>query len=154
MSKTGIALSGGGARGAAHIGVLHALNENGIYPEHVSGSSSGSIIAALYCYGYAPLQILELSHHKEFLKIFRLGFFNKGLTALISLKSFLNCHINITGYKELKSQLHVCISNINSGKFEIVSEGDFVEPLLASCALPLLFKPVVFKGSTYVDGGL
>lgn len=154
MSKTGIALSGGGARGAAHIGVLHALNENGIYPEHVAGSSAGSIIAALYCYGHSPLEILELSHQKEFLKIFKLGFFNKGLTELNSLRSFLSHHINVPGFKTLRSQLYVCVSNINSGKFEIISSGDFIEPLLASCALPLLFRPVVIDGSTYVDGGL
>lgn len=82
MSLIGIALSGGGARGAAHIGVLQALNDHGIFPEDVSGSSAGSIIAALYWFGYTPLEILDLSHKKEFLKIFKLGIFNKRFTLL------------------------------------------------------------------------
>lgn len=150
----GIALSGGGARGAAHIGVLQALNENGIYPDHVSGSSAGSIIAALYCYGYAPTEILELSHKKAFLKIFKIGFLNKGLTELTYLRDFLKSHIDVNGHSEPKTKLHVCVSNINSGRFEIISDGDFIEPLLASCALPLLFKPVKINGNIYVDGGL
>ena len=60
MNELGIALSGGGARGAAHIGVLHALNENGIFPETISGTSAGSIIGALYCSGYTPKEILKL----------------------------------------------------------------------------------------------
>ena len=133
----GIAMSGGGARGIAHIGVLHALNENGIYPDHVSGSSAGSIIAALYCYGYTPKEILELSHKKAFLKIFKIGFLNKGLTDLTYLRDFLKCHIDFNGLSQPKIKLHVCVSNINSGRFEIISDGNFIEPLLASCALPL-----------------
>ncbi|HCO82839.1 MAG TPA: Patatin [Arenibacter sp.] len=150
----GIAMSGGGARGIAHIGVLHALNENGIYPDHVSGSSAGSIIAALYCYGYTPKEILELSHKKAFLKIFKIGFLNKGLTDLTYLRDFLKCHIDFNGLSQPKIKLHVCVSNINSGRFEIISDGNFIEPLLASCALPLLFKPVIINGNIYVDGGL
>ena len=154
MRLIGIALSGGGARAAAHIGVLQALNEHGIFPEDVSGSSAGSIIAALYCFGYTPLEILDLSHENEFLKIFKLGIFNKGVTELTFLKRFLEAHIHIPGHENPRNRLHVCMSNINSGKFEIASEGSFIVPLLASCALPLLFKPIVHNGYTYVDGGL
>lgn len=154
MDRIGIVLSGGGARGAAHIGVLQALNENNIFPDQVSGTSAGSIIGALYCAGYTPFEILKLSHEKAFLKIFKIGFLNKGLTELTYLKDFLKDHIVINKFEELKLPLHVCISNLNSGKFEIVSEGQLFEILAASCALPLLFKSVKIKGNTYVDGGL
>ena len=154
MRLIGIALSGGGARAVAHIGVLQALNEHGIFLEHVSGSSAGSIIAALYCFGYTPMEILDLSHEKEFLNIFKLGIFNKGVTELTFLKRFLEVHIHIPGHENPRNRLHVCVSNINSGKFEIASEGNFIIPLMASCALPLLFKPIVLNGNTYVDGGL
>lgn len=154
MNELGIALSGGGARGAAHIGVLHALNENGIFPERVSGTSAGSIIGALYCSGYMPKEILKLSHEKAFLKIFKIGFLNKGLTELTYLRDFLKSNIAADQFEELKLPLHVCVSNINSGKFEIISQGELLEVLLASCALPLLFKTVKINGNTYVDGGL
>lgn len=154
MDRIGMALSGGGARGAAHIGVLQALNDNGIFPDRISGTSAGSIIGALYCAGYKPKEILELSHEKAFLKIFKIGFLNKGLTELTYLKNFLKSHITTNKFEDLKLPLHVCISNINSGKFEIISQGDLFEVLAASCALPLLFKSVKINGNTYVDGGL
>jgi len=154
VEKIGIALSGGGARGAAHIGVLHALNENNIYPDQISGTSAGSIIGALYCAGYTPLEILKLSHEKTFLKIFRIGFLSKGLTELTYLKDFLKNHIEISKFEGLKLPLHVCISNLNSGHFEIISKEEIFEILAASCALPLLFKSVKIKGNTYLDGGL
>ncbi|WP_179022184.1 patatin-like phospholipase family protein [Winogradskyella forsetii] len=154
MNRLGIALSGGGARGAAHIGVLQALNENEIFPNRISGSSAGSIIGALYCAGYTPTEILKLSHEKLFLKIFKIGFLNKGLTELTYLKDFLKSHLDQDAFESLDLPLHVCISNINSGKFEIISEGRLIEVLAASCALPLLFKSVKINGYTYVDGGL
>ena len=154
MNNIGIALSGGGARGAAHIGVLQALNENGIFPDRVSGTSAGSITGALYCEGYSPKEILKISHNKAFLKIFKIGFLNKGLTELTYLKDFLRVHLKSDDFRSLKLPLHVCVSNINSGKFEIISEGKLIEVLAASCALPLLFKSVKINGDTYVDGGL
>ena len=154
MSNIGIALSGGGARGIAHIGVLHALNENGIFPNRLSGASSGSVIAALYCLGNSPLEILKLSHEQAFLKIFKIGLFNKGLTELTYLKSFLENHIAEDNFETLKIPLHISVSNINSGNSEIISSGKLIEPLLASCALPLIFKAVRMNGSLYVDGGL
>lgn len=154
MDKIGIVLSGGGARGAAHIGVLQALIENGIYPNRVSGTSAGSIIGALYCAGYTPQEILKLSHDKSFLKIFKIGFLNKGLTELTYLKDFLKDHLKKDDFESLKLPLHVCVSNINLGKFEIIEKGKLIEVLAASCALPLLFKSVNIRGNTYVDGGL
>ncbi|WP_028283519.1 patatin-like phospholipase family protein [Olleya marilimosa] len=154
MDRIGVALSGGGARGAAHIGVLQALNDNSIFPDRISGTSAGSIIGALYCYGYTPNEILMLSHEKAFLKIFKIGFLNKGLTELTYLKDFLKSHIATNKFEDLKLPLHICISNINSGKFEIISQGDLFEVLAASCALPLLFKSVKINGNTYLDGGL
>ncbi len=150
----GISLSGGGARATAHLGVLQALNENGIFPNRVSGASAGSIIGSLYCLGNTPLQILELSREQSFLKIFRIGFFNKGMTELTYLKSFLEEHFPTNSFDELKIPLHISVSNINSGDFEIISNGEIIKPLLASCALPLIFKAIKMNGSLYVDGGL
>ena len=79
MHKLGLALAGGGARASAHIGVLQALNENGIFPDELSGSSAGSMIAALYCHGYTPLEILELSMQEEFVRIFKFQMIKRGL---------------------------------------------------------------------------
>ncbi|WKD85048.1 putative NTE family protein [Polaribacter huanghezhanensis] len=154
MNNIGVVLSGGGARGAAHIGVLQALNENGIYPSCFSGASAGALIAALYCAGYTPLEILKLSKEKEFLKIFRIGFLKKELTNMMRLQNFLKHHIHQKNIEDLKIPLHVSISNINSGRGEILDKGELIPLILASCAVPILFKPIKIKESLYVDGGL
>lgn len=76
------------------------------------------------------------------------------MTELTYLKDFLRNHLKQDSFESLKLPMHVCVSNINSGKYEIISEGKLIEVLAASCALPLLFRTVKINGSTYVDGGL
>ncbi|MCL5127727.1 patatin-like phospholipase family protein [Algibacter sp. L4_22] len=151
--KIGLVLSGGGARAYAHIGVLQALNENGIYPTHLSGSSAGALVGALYCNGYSPLEILELAKSHEFLQIFKIGFVNKELTEMTRLKSFLIQYLK-DDFNTLKIPLSICASNLNLGNYEIRSSGKLIEFIAASCAVPLLFKPIKIKGHLYVDGGL
>ena len=75
----GVALSGGGARGIAHLGVLKALNEAGIFPDLVSGTSSGSIVGALYCAGHTPDESLRIIQDTKALAVFRPSFSWKGL---------------------------------------------------------------------------
>lgn len=154
MNKSGIALSGGGARGAAHIGVLQALFENDIHLDNVSGTSAGSIVGALYCKGYEPLEILRIAKTPSFTRIFKIGLINRSFTQLSYLESFLEEHLKEDSFDALKIPFHVCVSNINSGKFEIISEGKIIKYLMASCAFPLLFNPITINGSTYIDGGL
>ena len=152
-NNLGLVLSGGGARANAHIGVLQALNENGIYPTHISGSSAGALIGALYCSGYSPKEILELAKSYEFLKIFKIGFLNKGLTEMTRLRKFLNKHLK-DDFNALNSPLYISVTNLNSGEYEIISKGNLIDFILASCAVPLLFKPIKINNSLYVDGGL
>ena len=155
MNKNvGLVLSGGGARGAAHIGVLHALNENDIYPSHISGPSAGALIGALYCAGFSPIEILELSKNNTFLKIFKIGLINKSLTEMTHLKEFLHQVIKNDSFENLKTPLHISVTNLNSGTYEIISKGMLIDSILASCAIPLLFKPVAMNGNLYVDGGV
>ena len=149
----GIVLSGGGARANAHIGVLQALNENGIFPTHISGSSAGALIGSLYCSGYTPKEILELAKSYEFLKIFKIGFINKGLTEMTRLRKFLDKHIK-DDFNTLNIPLYISVTNLNSGKYEIISKGKLIDFILASCAVPLLFKPIIINNCLYVDGGL
>lgn len=153
LKNIGVVLSGGGARANAHIGVLQALNENGIYPTHISGSSAGALIGALYCSGYTPNEILELAKSFEFLKIFKIGFLNKGLTEMTRLRKFLHHHIK-DDFASLKISLYISVTNLNSGNCEIISKGQLIDIILASCAIPLLFKPIKINSYLYVDGGL
>jgi len=154
MNKIGLCLSGGGARGAAHIGVLQALNENGIYPDAVSGASAGSIIGALYCYGYAPKEILEFSKEEEFRKIFRLTLLTTEWKRLGLLSKLLHQYMPEDNFENLKIPLSVCVSNLNLGAAQYINSGKMIDFIIASCAVPLIFKPVIIDNNTYVDGGL
>lgn len=154
QNKIGISLSGGGARGAAHIGVLQALQENDIKPSMISGSSAGALIGALYCSGYTPLEILELCKDHSFLKIFRIGFINKGLTELSYLKEFLEKYLKVSTFEELAIPLKVGVTNINTGEFELRESGELIGPILASCAIPILFKPIKLDEDIFIDGGV
>ena len=89
QKNIGICLSGGGARGIAHIGVLQALEENGIVPRYVSGSSAGSIIGVLYASGISPKDILDIVIHARLFKMFKLGL-RGGLVSIEPLKKTLS----------------------------------------------------------------
>jgi NTE family protein len=153
-TSIGLSLSGGGARGAAHIGVLQGLNELGIFPSHVSGSSAGALIGAFYCSGYTPKEIQELSISHSFMKFYQLGFSSKGLTNPKFLFNFLKKHLKSKDFKSLKIPLSVGVTNIDKGLFTVLQEGDLIKAIMASCAIPILFKPVEIDGDLHLDGGL
>ncbi|NDE62201.1 MAG: patatin, partial [Cyclobacteriaceae bacterium] len=84
-SSLGIALSGGGIRGIAHLGVLKAFDEYGISPKKVSGTSAGAIVGALYCQGYTPEEIMKIIHETNYFRLLRPAISWKGLLKMESL---------------------------------------------------------------------
>ena len=152
--KIGIALCGGGARGIAHVGILKALEEAGIEPEFVSGTSMGAIVGAYYAEGLKPEEILDILSKPRFYKAFNIGIPYDGFTDLSYLKKLLTDNIKEDTFEALKKKLFVCVSNLNSGQYEIFGGGKLSTTVMASCAIPLLFKPVKIHNSLYVDGGL
>ena len=153
-SKIGIALSGGGARGIAHIGVLKALEENGISPHSVAGTSFGAIVGGLYSAGKTPDEMLHIAKETDLLDVFRPNFIRGGLVDISSIRTVLAEQILEDNFKHLKRNLFVCVSSLHSGKWKIVQRGNLFEAIHASAAIPLLFKPVTIDNKTYVDGGL
>ncbi len=152
--KLGIALSGGGARGIAHIGVLAALEEHYIVPEVISGTSAGSIVGALYASGLRPAEILEAFKESSLFKTINVGLPIAGLTNLNYLKERLAEFIKEDSFEALHKPLFVAISNLNKGEEEIVCTGPLFDVVVASSSIPLVFKPVMINNQTYVDGGL
>lgn len=152
--KIGLALSGGGARGVAHIGVLRALTENGIEPDVVSGTSAGAIVATLYAAGLSIEEMLDIVAESSLFKAFKLVIPSTGLTSLSYLKEKLAQVIPEDDFKVLKKPTHLAISNLNEGVLEVRSEGPLFDVVTASCSIPLLFKPVEMNGQVYVDGGV
>lgn len=152
--KIGIALSGGGVRGFAHLGVLQALNERGIFPEIVSGTSAGSIAGAFYCAGYSPHDALEIMKTKKFSDFTKIHIPKDGFFGLENLKLILENNIKQLNFEDLNIPLYVCVSNLNTGKVEYVNKGPLHDMILASSAIPVVFSPVKIGKTYYVDGGL
>ena len=152
--RIGLALSGGGARGAAHVGLLRALLEHGIVPTHLTGVSAGAIVAALYAAGCSPDAMLEFGITSSLRRFIRMGIPTTGLTKLDYLKERLALHIPEDDFASLRRPLHIGITNLNNGVGELRSAGPLLDVIAASCSIPFLFKPVELDGHQYVDGGV
>lgn len=156
MSKysLGIALSGGGARGIAHLGVLDALHKHGIEPNVVAGTSMGAIIGCFYAAGLAPKDILEEIKKEKLSKFLSWSLPGDGFLDLDYMEELLSKHISSNNFNALKKPFYVSVSNLNSGKNEIISEGKLFEYVIASATIPVVFKTKLINSQVYVDGGL
>lgn len=152
--KFGIALSGGGARGIVHIGVLEALHKYGIRPEIISGASAGALVGAFYAAGMEPLEILELVKSNKLVKMFKWQLPSSGLIDIKKVVSLLENNIASDDFSSLKKPFYCSVVNLNSGHSEIKSEGKLFQWVLASASIPVIFEPQIIDGNTYVDGGL
>ncbi|NEV94993.1 patatin-like phospholipase family protein [Psychroflexus sp. YR1-1] len=150
----GLVLSGGGMRGAAHIGVIKALEEHGIFPTHISGASAGAIVGALYAYGY------DWETMFKFFKTFQLLDFKKyalGKPGIIDAEKFypqFSALLKDDNFSALKKSLTITATDILKGNLKTFSEGELIKPILASAAFPGFFAPVKIEDSFYIDGGV
>ena len=152
--KFGIALSGGGARGIVHIGVLEALHKYGIRPEIVSGASMGALVGVFYAAGFEPLQILDLVKSNKMVKMFKWQMPSGGLIDLKKVFSLLEENIKTDNFSSLLKPFYCSVVNLNSGHSEIKNEGKLFQWVMASASIPIIFEPQIIDGNTYVDGGL
>jgi len=154
MHKVGIALSGGGTRGIVHIGALKALEENGIYPSIISGTSAGSIVGVMYAHGYKPDEMLTIAGERSLLWMFSLRVPTKGFVRHTFLRKMLNRYITEKTFEELQKPLYVAIANLNTGKVEIKHSGTLHEIIVASSSIPVLYEPIQLGDCWFSDGGL
>ncbi len=153
--RAGIAFSGGGARGFAHLGVLAALEEKGIEPCIITGTSAGAIVGAFYSAGYRPDEIINIVLGAKFLKAFRPGFINRnGLLRMDLLEDLYKEHFPENSFSALNTKLIICATDLHRGQTVYFSEGELIRPMMASTCIPVLFDPVKVGESTFVDGGL
>ena len=150
----GIALGGGGARGFAHLGVLQALKEKGIEPDIISGVSAGAIVGAFISSGKTPMEAFEIMKKYNFTGMTSLTRFRNGLLSLSKMKSNLDQQIEVKKIQNLELPLIVTVSNMLDGKVEYMSKGPLSKLVQASASIPVLFKPVSYKGVLYNDGGI
>jgi len=152
--KIGLVLSGGGARGISHIGVMKALEELGVPIHCISGTSVGAIIGALYAAGYSPDKILEIILAMRIFRSMRPAWTLKGLLSLEGLREMLLNYIPHNNFESLNLPLTVAATDIKKGQSAYFSEGELIPALLASCCVPAVFSPVQLNGGVYVDGGI
>ncbi len=152
--RFGITLSGGGARGIAHIGVLEALEKYGIQPKIISGTSMGAIVGVFYAAGFAPKQILEIVSSRKFHKLVNWHMPFSGLIDMDKVLIVMEEMIKTDDFSTLKIPFYCAVTNLNSGLIEIKSQGKLFQWVLASASIPVVFEPQIIDGQTYVDGGL
>lgn len=150
----GLVLSGGGTRGFAHLGVIQALNEAGIFPDVISGTSAGALIGALYADRYTPGEILKLMNSSSRLDFMRPALPREGLLQINGIIKILKTSLRSRNFEELKIPLFVTATDLNNGKAVYFSEGDLFDPVIASASIPVLFQPVKIGDISYVDGGV
>lgn len=152
--KTGLALSGGAARGIAHLGVVKALYEKNIHPDCISGTSSGAITGALLADGHDPEELLEIFVKKRLLSYMGINFERIGLLKMSGLRTDLRKHLGAKKFEDLKVPLYITCTNLNSGKVEYFNQGDLIEIIIASASIPGIFAPVKIGSNLYADGGI
>ena len=152
--KIGLVLSGGGARGVAHIGVLKALDEIGVKFSIMSGTSAGAIIGSLYSYGYKPDEIFEIVKNLSIFRSVSPAWAWAGLLKMDGLQILLRKHIPENDFGALKIPLTIAATEIRKGRIHYFAEGELIPAIVSSCSIPAVFNPVNFNGGLYVDGGL
>jgi NTE family protein len=152
--RVGLALSGGFARGIAHIGVLRVLREAGIHVDVVAGTSVGALIGSAFCAG-TPLEEMErIGATTSFADFGRWTPSWLGLATNQRLEKFLARFTPVKTFEEMPTPLAIATTDINAGVSVYYTRGPVGLPLRASCAYPGLFVPIQFEGRTLVDGFL
>ncbi|MCJ8166350.1 patatin-like phospholipase family protein [Pontibacter sp. E15-1] len=153
--RVGIALSGGGARGIAHLGVLKALDEMGIQISMISGVSSGAIAGVLYASGFTPDEILVMIKELSVFKVMRPVFGSVGLMHMEEIEKLYKKYLGEHAcFEDLRIPVVIGTTEMNEGVNMYFSTGELIKPLLASSAVPILYKPIEFNGKLLNDGGL
>ncbi len=152
--RIGLALGGGAARGFAHIGVIQALEESGIRPDLVVGTSAGSLVAALYASGQRAAELIQLADAMDESAITDWAFPGRGLIRGEALARFVREHTGGKAIEAMAMPLGIVATDLDSGAPILFQRGDTGMAVRASSAVPAVFQPVRIGAREYVDGGL
>lgn len=152
--KIGLVLSGGGARGFAHFGVVQAMLELGIKPDIISGTSAGSIAGAMIASGHTPKECLNFFIGKKVLNFARPTVSRKGILVMSGLEERLCEFLKVKTFEELSIPLVVTASDINAGVPVHFESGELLSCVIASSSIPIVFTPKEIDHVDYVDGGI
>ena len=154
--RIGLALGGGAARGFAHVGVIQVLEEAGIRPALVTGTSAGSLVAALYASGKngAQLQYIAETMEEATIADWTLQVFTRGALRGEALAKYVNAQVGQKPIEAMPMPLGIVATDLNSGNDIVFQRGDTGTAVRASSAVPAVFQPVRIGNHEYVDGGL
>ena len=154
--KIGLALGGGAARGFAHVGVIQVLEEAGLRPSLVVGTSAGSLVAAIYASGKTGAQLQHVAETMEEVAIadWTLPIFSRGMLRGEALARYVNKVVDGKLIESFPMPLGIVATDLNSGQAVLFQRGDTGTAVRASSAVPAVFQPVKIAGHEYVDGGL
>jgi NTE family protein len=154
--RVGLALGGGAARGFAHIGVIKALEARNIQVDLVSGTSAGSVVAALYASGMNGFDInkLALTMDEASISDWAMPFATRGFLHGVALQNYLNTTLHGRPIEKMARPLGIVATDLHSGQPILFQRGNTGIAVRASCSLPSIFDPVKIAGHEYVDGGL
>ncbi|MGC9356075.1 MAG: patatin-like phospholipase family protein [Mariniphaga sp.] len=154
MRKIGLALGGGAVLGAAHVGVLKALEELDIKINYIAGTSIGAFVAAFYAFGKTPAQIEEIALKLTWMDISGISLFKNGLLSNEKLGELIAEYIGEVNIENANIPLAMISTDISTGKKVVLKEGDVARGVMASTCLPGIFIPVEMNDVTLVDGGI
>ncbi len=155
MKTFALTLSGGGARGFAHLGVMDVLGEYNLKPTAISGTSMGAIMGVFIAAGYRPKDVIEILQNEKLYSFYNLRKSTKGgILNMDFLRNLLDKYIGDIKFEDLEIPLTVCATNLNSGEAELFSSGLFIEYIVASASIPFVFEPVKMGNRLYLDGGM
>ncbi len=152
--RIGLALGGGAARGFAHIGVIQVLEENGIKPQLVAGTSAGSLVAALYACGKSGAELAALAQGMDESALTDWAFPGRGMIKGEALAKYVRAQTGGITIEQTKLPLGIVATDLADGQPILFQRGDIGAAVRASSAVPAVFQPVKMNGREYVDGGL
>jgi NTE family protein len=154
--RVGLALSGGAARGIAHVGVLRALVENQIPIDAIAGASAGALIGGCYAAGVSVERLQEMSRTFRWRHTARVSFSGLGLQSNARMEKFLRAQLPVTRFEDLKIPFAAMSTDLRKGELVVFRDtGDLPFAIRASCCLPFIHVPVEdSEGRLLIDGGI
>lgn len=149
-----LALGSGGERGFAHVGVIKALEENGIHVDMVVGTSAGSVVGALYAGGYLGQELEQLAFQLDADKIDDVDISKRGYIRGEALQDFINKALNNRSIEQLNKPFVAVATRLRTGEAAAFNHGNTGKAVRASSSIPGVFQPVTIAGEEYVDGDL
>jgi len=154
--RVGLALSGGAARGIAHVGVLRALVENQIPIDAIAGASAGALIGGCFAAGLSIERLEQMANTFRWRHTARLSFSRLGLQSNARMEKFLRANLPVTRFEDLKTPFAAMVTDLRKGSLIVFRDsGDLPFAIRASCAIPAIYAPVEDgDGRLLIDGGI